>query len=130
MIGRREFVAASSAAVAYALLSSGEVVYGGSNMYGLIGKMIAAEGKRDDLIKILTQQDGGMLGCLSYIVAKDTADFNAIWVTEIWDSKESHAASLNLPSVKAAIQKGRPLIKGFSDSHETEVVGGIGLPKK
>ena len=99
-------------------------------MYGLIGKMIAAEGKRDELIKILTLNHGGMPGCLSYIVSKDTADANAIWITEVWDSKESHAASLKLPSVQAAIAKGRPLIAGFSDSHEIEPVGGIGLPKK
>jgi len=98
-------------------------------MYGLIGKMTAAEGKRDELIKILTA-NSSMPGCLSYIVAKDPADANAIWITEVWDSKESHAASLKLPAVQAAIAKGRPMITGFSDSHETQPVGGIGLPRK
>jgi len=98
-------------------------------MYGLIGKMTAAEGKRDELITILTA-NSSMPGCLSYIVAKDPADANAIWITEVWDSKESHAASLKLPAVQAAIAKGRPMITGFSDSHETQPVGGIGLPRK
>src|SRR5215475_7029689 len=126
-LGRREFVAATVGTVAYALLSSNEIVHGEAKMYGLIGKMTAAEGKRDELIRILTENEGGMPGCLSYIVAKDPMDTNAIWITEVWDSKESHAASLKLPAVQAAIAKGRPMIAGFSDSHETEPVGGIGL---
>jgi quinol monooxygenase YgiN len=51
-----------------------------------------------------------MPGCLSYIVANDPVDPNLIWITEAWESKEAHAASLSLPSVKDAITKGRPLI--------------------
>ncbi len=96
-------------------------------MYGLIGKMIAAPGKRDELISILLDGVATMPGCLSYIVAKDTGDANAIWITEAWDSKASHDASLSLPSVKEAIAKGRPLIAGFSDRVVTTPVGGTGL---
>ena len=96
-------------------------------MYGLIGKMIAAPGKRDELISILFEGVATMPGCLSYIVAKDTGDPNAIWITEAWDSKASHEASLSLPSVKEAIAKGRPLIAGFSDRVVTTPVGGTGL---
>ena len=98
-------------------------------MYGLIGKMIAAEGKRDELIKILLEGVSNMPGCLSYVVAKDPADKNAVWITEVWDSKESHAASLKLPSVLAAIAKGKPMIAGFGENFVTEHVGGYGLPK-
>jgi quinol monooxygenase YgiN len=96
-------------------------------MYGLIGKMIAAPGKRDELISILLEGVAAMPGCLSYIVAKDAGDANAIWITEAWDSKASHEASLSLPSVKEAIAKGRPLIAGFSDRVVTTPVGGTGL---
>ena len=99
-------------------------------MYGLIGKMTAAEGKRDDLIKILLDGVSGMPGCLSYVVAKDPKDKNAVWITEVWDSEESHKASLKLPSVREAIAKGRPLIAGFGESFTTEPVGGHGLSKK
>jgi quinol monooxygenase YgiN len=91
-------------------------------MYGLIGKMVAAPGQRDALMAILLEGVSGMPGCLSYIVAKDPA-----WITEVWDSQASHAASLDLPSVKAAIAKGRPLIAGFGERFETEPVGGHGL---
>jgi quinol monooxygenase YgiN len=96
-------------------------------MFGLIGKMIAAAGKRDELVAILLEGAADMPGCLSYIVANDTSDANAIWITEVWESEASHAASLSLPSVKAAIAKGRPLIAGFGDRIVTTPVGGHGL---
>lgn len=70
---------------------------------------------------------GEMPGCLSYIVATAPDDPNAIWITEVWDSKASHASSLSLPSVKAAIAKGRPMIAGFGDSVVTMPVGRHGL---
>lgn len=98
-------------------------------MFGLIGKMTATAGQREALIAVLLEGTGGMPGCLSYIVAKDVNDENALWITEVWDSKDSHAASLKLPSVQAAIAKGRPMIAGFSDFVTTEPLGGIGLPK-
>jgi quinol monooxygenase YgiN len=99
----------------------------GDGMYGLIGKMTAVEGKRDELVAILLDGVSGMPGCLSYIVATDPADGNAIWITEAWDSKASHDASLALASVKAAIAKGRPLIATFGNGTVTTPVGGHGL---
>lgn len=96
-------------------------------MYGLIGKMTTIPGKRDEMIAILLGGTGDMPGCISYIVAADPAEPDAIWITEVWDSRESHAGSLTLPAVQAAIAKGRPLIAGFSNRVETEPVGGVGL---
>jgi quinol monooxygenase YgiN len=97
------------------------------NMYGMIGKMTATPGKRDELIGYLLDSTGGMPGRLSYVVAKDLTDANAIWITEVWDSKESHDASLQLPAVQNAIKRARPIIAGFSDGVTTQVVGGVGL---
>ena len=96
-------------------------------MYGLIGKIVAVPGKRNELIEILLAGSADMPGCRSYIVAKDARDPNAIWVTEVWDSRESHQASLGLPQVKEAIEKGRPLISGFGERFETEPVNGQDL---
>lgn len=96
-------------------------------MYGLIGKIDATPGRRDELIDILLAGVSGMPGCRSYVVARDPSDPDALWVTEVWDSAESHRASLGLPSVQEAIRKGRPLIAGFSERTETEPVGGFGL---
>ena len=98
-------------------------------MFGLIGKMTAVAGKRDELIGILLEGTGSMPGCLSYIVATDPAEANAIWISEAWNSKASHDASLSLPGVRAAIAKGKPLIAGFSDAVVTAPVGGHGLIK-
>jgi quinol monooxygenase YgiN len=97
-------------------------------MYGLIGRMTATPGRRDELVAILLEGSDGMPGCLSYVVARDLADPDAVWVTEVWDSRESHAASLSLPAVQAAIARGRPLIAEFGSGAETEVAGGVGVP--
>ena len=96
-------------------------------MYGLIGKMTAQAGKRDELVRILLDGVAGMPGCLSYIVAHDPTDEDLIWITEAWESKDAHAASLNLASVKEAITQGRPLIAGMSAVAKTAPIGGHGL---
>jgi quinol monooxygenase YgiN len=98
-------------------------------MYGLIGQMKAAPGKRDELVTILSEGTEGMPGCLSYIVARDATDADALWITEVWTDKTSHAASLQLPAVQAAIAKARPIIAGFGHRFETAPVGGVGLAK-
>jgi quinol monooxygenase YgiN len=97
-------------------------------MYGLIGKMIAAPGQLDALISLLLSGIAEMSGCLSYVVAKDPADANVIWITEVWDNEQSHRASLSLPAVQQTIAQARPLIAGFNAPTITEPVGGQGLP--
>jgi quinol monooxygenase YgiN len=96
-------------------------------MFGLIGKMRAQPGKRDELIAILLDGTGAMPGCISYLIARDPADADALWITEVWTDEASHKASLQLPAVQAAIGRGRPLIAGFDSQTRTEPVGGIGL---
>ena len=120
---RRDFLATSAAAIAS--IGIGSSAFGkGGEMYGLIGRMNAVPGTREQLIAILLEAVADMPGCLSYVVAADARDANAVWITEVWDSKESHDASLSLPSVRAAIAKGRPLIAGFGDSIVTTPAGG------
>ena len=98
-------------------------------MYGLIGKMTASPGRRDELARAMLDGTQSMPGCLSYIIANDPADLDPLWITEVWEDKESHAASLTLPDVKTAIAKGRPLIAGFSNRVETTPIGGYGLTR-
>jgi len=97
-------------------------------MFGLIGKMRAQPGKRDALIAILLEGTDAMPGCLSYVVAGDPADAEAIWITEVWDDEANHKASLSLPAVQAAIARARPLIAGFDSQVKTAPRGGVGLP--
>ena len=96
-------------------------------MYGLIGKLKSTPGQRDALVAILLEGVSGMPGCLSYVVAKDPKDADAVWVTEAWESQAHHKASLTLAAVQAAIAKARPIIAGFGEHFETEPVGGHGL---
>lgn len=96
-------------------------------MYGLIGKISTAPGQRDALAAILLEGTAAMPGCLSYIVASDPSDPDALWITEAWDNQVSHKNSLALPAVQDAIAKGRPLISGFSNRVETVPIGGHGL---
>ena len=100
---------------------------GARAMHGLIGRMTATPGQRDALIAILLAGTGAMPGCLSYVVARDPKDADAIWITEVWTDAASHQASLHLPDVRAAIARGRPLIAGFDSQTVTEPVGGVGL---
>ena len=98
-------------------------------MHGLIGKMTAVAGKRDELAAILLDATGSMPGCLSYVIATDPTDADGLWITEVWDSTASHQDSLKLPAVQAAIAKARPLIAAFSNRVETVPIGGCGLGK-
>lgn len=126
---RREFLLAAGTALIApgALVQTTARAQNGGGMYGLIGKFMAVTGQRDALATTLLEGTGDMPGCLSYIIAADAADPDALWVTEVWDSQQSHQASLALPGVQAAIARGRPLIAGFGERFETMPLGGHGL---
>lgn len=91
-------------------------------MYGLIGKFRSVAGKRDELIAIMTSGAVKMPGCLSYVIAKDLTDPDALWITEAWTDRESHKASLAIPAVAETIKRAMPLIAGFDQHIETEPV--------
>ena len=99
-------------------------------MYGLIGKMTSQPGQRDELLGLLLQGTRNMPGCLSYIIARDAKDEDAVWITEVWEDEASHHDSLQLPSVRDAIAKAMPLIAGFEPGVVTNPVGGVGLPSR
>ena len=126
-ISRRRAIAATAALAAVAKPLSANAGDKATALYGLIGQMIAVPGGRDALSAILLDGTRDMPGCLSYVIADDVANPDALWITEVWKSKADHGASLNLPSVQAAIAKGRPLIAGFGTRTETTPVGGWGL---
>ena len=94
--------------------------------YGLLGQMMAAPGKRAELAAILAEGTGQMPGNIAYLIGEDSANPDAIWIVELWESKDAHAASLKLPTVQAAIKKGRPLIAGFGTRAEFRPVAKAG----
>jgi quinol monooxygenase YgiN len=127
---RRDFSKLSGAAMLAALAPGcATLPEEAKTMYGLIGKATCVPGQRDAFIEILLAGVSSMPGCLSYVVARDPKDADSLWITEVWDSKESHAASLQLPSVREAIKRGRPMIASFGEQIVTEPVGGHGLAK-
>ncbi|WP_448664344.1 putative quinol monooxygenase [Sphingomonas sp. CJ20] len=123
MIARRPALAGLALAMLGGpALAAQAVAEQGNAAFGMVGKMKAKPGQRAALIAILAAGTGAMPGCRAYLIAEDAADLDAIWITEIWDDKASHAASLQLPAVRDAIAKGRPLIAGFELSAETRPV--------
>ena len=97
-------------------------------MDGLIGKMTSKPRERNALLALILSGAENMPGCLSNIIARDSGDENAVWITEVWEDEASHQASLQLPSVRDAIAKAMPLIAGMEPGVVTDPVGGVGLP--
>lgn len=96
-------------------------------MYGLIAQIQSAPGQRAMLVEKLLAGSNDLPGCIDYGISLDREDPDAVWVTEVWESEELHAASLELPQVKAVIAEAMPLIAGFGTRVETEPVAGTGI---
>jgi quinol monooxygenase YgiN len=97
--------------------------------YGYIGSMKTRPGHRDHVVAILLSGVDGLrqAGCDLYVVSVSDADDVTIWVTEVWQTKEHHDASLQLPETKAAIGKAMPMLTGEFTRQELTVVGGLGV---
>jgi quinol monooxygenase YgiN len=95
--------------------------------YGYFGTMRTTPGNRDEVVKILLGAVEGLrsAGCTVYSISVSPTDPDLIWVYEVWDSKDSHDASLRLPETRAAIGRAMPLLTGEFTSQETTVVGGL-----
>jgi quinol monooxygenase YgiN len=86
-------------------------------------------GCRDKVIAIVLRDVEGLraAGCWSYVVSVSNDAPDSIHVTEVWQSKEHHEASLELPATKAAIAEAMPMLTGEFAGEEYQVVGGLGL---
>lgn len=92
-------------------------------MYGIINRFTAHPGKRDELVAAMTSDAGSaMEGCRSFVVAHDPADPDVMWLTEVWESRESWQVSVDQPGVKASLDVAIPLVKDWGTTVETEVV--------
>ncbi len=90
--------------------------------------MRAQPGHRDDVIALLLADQSALaeLGCLHYLVGTNDAEPDLVYVNELWVSAEAHDASLQLESVRAAIQDALPMLTGDFTNFGFEVVGGLG----
>ncbi len=97
--------------------------------YGLFGKIVALDGKRDRLVEILLHAAELLKQnekCLFYIVGKSDNP-NDIWVSELWEDKEAHDASLEPKDISELIMTARPLIADMPAGTEFQVLGGKGI---
>ena len=97
--------------------------------YGLFGKIVATPGQGDTLAGFLLEAAAGLddvEGCHLYVVNRDLADPDAVWVMEVWDDADAHQASLQLPAVQELIARARPVIASMGERYELETIGGKG----
>lgn len=124
MFDRRQIVIGGALAAAVPGAAMSDV----SDKYGLLGKLIAAPGKREELIGYLREGTGAMPGNILYVLSTSATEPDAVWIYEVWETKQHHTDSLKLPAVQAAIAKARPIIAGFGpERFEMTPVGGVGM---
>jgi quinol monooxygenase YgiN len=97
--------------------------------YGYLGSMRTQPGRAAEFAEILTSGADLLksIGCQLYVVGLSDTDPDMVWVSEVWDSKQEHDASLQLPEVKEAIAKAMPLLTGEFTRQELTIVGGLGV---
>lgn len=90
-----------------------------------MGTLGALQGKRDELVAILTRRNSDLAdaGCLLYEVGVSDEDPDTVFVAELWESAEAHQSSLQLESVRAAISEAMPLLSGEMGGFRFEVAG-------
>jgi quinol monooxygenase YgiN len=99
-------------------------------MIGFYTKFTTEERNRDAFVDILSEAAASMEAveeCQMYIVNNDATDATIIWVTEIWTTKEAHAASLQMDSSRALIAKAMPLIVAKPEQIQLVPISGKGL---
>jgi quinol monooxygenase YgiN len=97
--------------------------------YGYIGSIKTQPGRRDEVAPILLAGADGLraAGCQVYAVSESAVDDDTIVVMEVWQSKEHHKASLELPETKAAIAEAMPMLTGEFTGQELNVLGGLAV---
>ena len=96
-------------------------------MYGLITRLTAHPGRRDELGLCLLDPNLKRPGCHSYVLAHDLNDTDALWVTEVWMSKATHDAWSAQIRETHELLPALSLIATFGDTVFTRPVGGVGL---
>jgi quinol monooxygenase YgiN len=97
--------------------------------FGISGSMDTKPGQRDAVVALLLRdvEEIKAVGCDLYVVSVSDDKPDTIFITEIWKTADAHKASLQLPSVKAAIAEAMPMLSGEFEQVTYSVVGGLGL---
>lgn len=77
------------------------------------GKLHAIKGNCHKLLSILltaSKELEDVDNCFCYIVGQDETDLDAVYVYEVWEDKEAHKQSLDLPAIKKLITSAMPIL--------------------
>lgn len=96
-------------------------------MYGLITRLTAHPGRRDELGLCLLDPNLKRPGCHSYVVAQDLRETDTLWVTEVWMNEATHDAWSASIHETGALRPALALIAVFGDTTFTRPIGGVGL---
>lgn len=90
-----------------------------------VGQFGTTPGRAAELVALLTRPSTELaeIGCLLYEVGTSDTEPDTVFVMELWTSAEAHRASLELPSVRAAIAEAMPLLSGAMSGSRFEVAG-------
>jgi quinol monooxygenase YgiN/mannose-6-phosphate isomerase-like protein (cupin superfamily) len=97
---------------------------------GRYAKATAKPGRGDELARVMLEGAASLqevAGCELYVINRDAADPDVMWVTEIWRSQEALDASLEAEGAQGQIARVRELVEGF-ERIEVEPLGGVGYP--
>lgn len=97
--------------------------------FGMQAVLTAATGKGGELADVMLQASrtvSTLEGCELYVVQQSLTDESKILITEVWESKEAHQASLTNEKVRELIGKAKPIIVGM-EHHPAKFLGGHGL---
>lgn len=91
--------------------------------FGLLGKMRAVPGKREELIAALQDSSRDVPGKLVYLIQLEEDDADAFWINEVWQTKAHYDACLTMPQVREGMAATRELIAGVEVRVETVPLG-------
>jgi quinol monooxygenase YgiN len=87
--------------------------------WGLLGRMIAKPGKRDELVAALKESSRDVPGKLLYLIQLEEDDPDAFWINEVWESKAAYEACLAMPQVGDWAGRLGALMAGIEHRTET-----------
>ncbi len=97
-------------------------------MWGMIARITTAPGKRDEMISILRGSAANMPGCLSRVVAKDSAEGNKHSLgNRSMGQSDKPRRVLATRLVQDAISRAKPIIANFEKFAATIPVWSTGI---
>ena len=100
-----------------------------SPTFALLNKLTAKPGRRDEVVAILLES--GRLfekneACQLYLVTVANDDPDAIWVVDLWSTREEHAEALKDPALRPYVEQAMQALEGRPEQIEVDPRGFVG----